>query len=41
MDVFDFTLNEEEMKAIKSLNKQKRFGADPDTFLGIYTYFLQ
>jgi methylglyoxal/glyoxal reductase len=29
-DVFDFTLTEEEMKKISSLNQNKRNGADPD-----------
>ena len=36
IDVFDFTLSEKDIESIKSLNKQKRFGADPDTFFEIY-----
>lgn len=31
-DIFDFELNKEEMSEMNSLNKDKRFGADPDTF---------
>lgn len=32
MDVFDFTLSTEEMKQISALNKNERFGPDPDFF---------
>lgn len=31
-DIFDFELNNEEMKQINSLNKNERYGADPDNF---------
>lgn len=31
-DVFDFELTEEEIQAINGLNKDERFGANPDTF---------
>ena len=30
--IFDFSLSEEEMTAIDNLNKNQRFGSDPDTF---------
>ncbi len=32
LDVFDFTLDDAAMQAINSLNKDKRFGPDPDHF---------
>ena len=32
IDVFDFSLNDEDMKKICSLNKNMRSGPDPDTF---------
>jgi methylglyoxal/glyoxal reductase len=32
-DVFDFTLSEEDMQAIGSLNQDRRFGPDPDVLL--------
>ncbi|TDF98863.1 aldo/keto reductase [Paenibacillus piri] len=31
-DVFDFTLSEDDIAKINSLNKNQRFGADPDNF---------
>ncbi|RRJ65491.1 aldo/keto reductase [Paenibacillus oralis] len=31
-DIFDFTLSEEDIRAIDRLNQNKRFGADPDNF---------
>ncbi len=31
-DIFDFELNNEEMKQINLLNKNERYGADPDNF---------
>ncbi len=30
--IFDFTLSDEDMRAISALNQNKRFGADPDNF---------
>jgi 2,5-diketo-D-gluconate reductase A len=32
-DVFDFTLNDAEMKAIGALDADRRTGPDPDTFV--------
>lgn len=32
LDIFDFTLAEEDMKRISKLNRNKRVGADPDNF---------
>lgn len=32
LDVFDFTLSDEDMKRIDQLNKDERVGADPDNF---------
>lgn len=31
-DIFDFTLTQEEMEAIDGLNRNQRFGSDPDNF---------
>ncbi|MBB6673373.1 aldo/keto reductase [Cohnella nanjingensis] len=32
-DIFDFSLTDEEVGRIEALNEERRFGADPDTFL--------
>ncbi len=32
LDIFDFTLSEDEMNAITALNQDKRFGPNPDNF---------
>lgn len=32
LDIFDFSLSDEDMKQISSLNKDQRLGADPDNF---------
>jgi diketogulonate reductase-like aldo/keto reductase len=31
-DLFDFELSEADVKALDSMDRQKRFGPDPDTF---------